>query len=413
MKKVVRVKLRVTPEQSLALTRTLTLANEVASAVSEVAYTEQVFHRVSLQKLTYALAKTAGLSAQPAIHAIRKVADAYKTLHANAAAGNLGRPGSKRWNRGMGKPVRFRADAAQPFDDRCLSWQHLPTPEQRQDGTHGGTISIWTVEGRLQGIPFVGHPAHLDLLREHRQGQTDLVTHNGDFYLVATIDIPDPDLLDPTGFLGVDLGVKNIASTNDGVRHAGKHVNHVRAKNRHIRQRLQKKGTKSAKRLAKKLSGREARFARNTNHVISKTIVTEAKRTGRGIALEDLRGIRDRVRLRKPQRVATSSWAFAELGEMIAYKARAAGVPVVYVDPAYTSQQCSDCHHVEKKNRKKQAVFICRSCGVLLHADNNAGRNIAHRAEVTWGIVTCPDAVCNTTASGGQNRKPSASAEGG
>lgn len=60
---------------------------------------------------------------------------------------------------------------------------------------------------------------------------------------------------------------------------------------------------KSAKRLLKKRRRKESRFAADTNHRIAKQIVTEAERTGRGIALEDLGGIRDRVRLRRPQRV--------------------------------------------------------------------------------------------------------------
>jgi putative transposase len=112
--------------------------------------------------------------------------------------------------------------------------------------------------------------------------------------------------------------------------------------------------------------------------------VTEAERTGRGIALEDLTGIRDRVRFSKPQRVTLSSWAFAQLGAFIAYKARRAGVPVVYVDPAYTSRTCADCGHVDNKNRVSQAWFICRSCGVVAHADRNGSRNIAARAAGVW-----------------------------
>ena len=65
--------------------------------------------------------------------------------------------------------------------------------------------------------------------------------------------------------------------------------------------------------------------------------MTEAERTGRGISLEDLTGIRERVRHRKPQRVALHSWAFAQLADFIVYKARRAGVPVVFVDPAWSS----------------------------------------------------------------------------
>ena len=74
-----------------------------------------------------------------------------------------------------------------------------------------------------------------------------------------------------------------------------------------LRETLQRKNTKSAKRRLRAVAGKEARRARDVNHVISKHIVTEAQRTGSGIALEDLRGIRERVRLRKPQRVTMNS----------------------------------------------------------------------------------------------------------
>ena len=157
----------------------------------------------------------------------------------------------------------------------------------------------------------------------------------------------------------------NIATTDDGLRHSGKYLNRQRHRARHLRAKLQAKGTKAAKRLLKKRARKEARFAADVNHVIAKRIVTEAERTGRGIALEDLTGIRARVRLRKPQRVTLHSWAFAQLGQDIAYKAPRAGVPVVYVDPAYTSQMCSACGHTSKKNRPDQATFRCTSCGSL------------------------------------------------
>ncbi|MFB8272524.1 zinc ribbon domain-containing protein [Streptomyces sp. NPDC055955] len=64
-----------------------------------------------------------------------------------------------------------------------------------------------------------------------------------------------------------------------------------------------------------------------------------------------------------------SSWAFAQLGEFIAYKARKAGVPVVHVDAAYTSRTCAECGHLDKANRASQARFVCRSCGFVDHAD--------------------------------------------
>jgi IS605 OrfB family transposase len=125
-------------------------------------------------------------------------------------------------------------------------------------------------------------------------------------------------------------------------------------------------------------------LARDINHCIAKKIVTEAERTSRGIALEDLTGIRERARLRKPQRVTLNSWSFAQLGSFIGYKARRAGVPVVHVDPAWTSRTCAECGHPDKRNRVSQAMFTCRGCGVVAHADRNASRNIAARGQVAW-----------------------------
>ncbi|PWK88263.1 IS605 OrfB family transposase [Lentzea atacamensis] len=128
------------------------------------------------------------------------------------------------------------------------------------------------------------------------------------------------------------------------------------------------------------------------NHRISKNIVAEAERTGRGIAVEELTGIRARVRLRKPQRATSHSWAFAQLGQFLTCKAQQAGV-VVQVDPAYTSQTCHACGHVDKRNRRSQAVFHCGRCDFVGHADYNAAHNIAARGVVRWGEVMRPDAA--------------------
>ena len=162
------------------------------------------------------------------------------------------------------------------------------------------------------------------------------------WFLTATCEVPEAELnTSVTQFLGVDLGIVNIATTSDGQIMAGRRLNRGRLRERTLRQKLQRKNTPSAKRRLKKRRRKEARRVRDINHKIAKHVVAEAERTGRGIALEDLTGIRARVRLRKPQRATLHSWAFAQLGEFIAYKARKAGVPVVHVDPAYTSRTCA------------------------------------------------------------------------
>lgn len=375
VKLVVPVRLYPDAAQDAALRDTLTLCNQAASLVSAQAFQMRVTSKQPLQRLVYGDLKGMGLSAQPAIHVARKVSGAYATLKANIRAGNLGDPGSKRRVKAGSTPITFRADAAQPYDDRCLSWQF----DRR-------TVSIWTTAGRMAGMRFRCSDAQFARLREYRQGESDLVYRDGKWFLYATCDVPEPDLTDPGGFLGVDLGIANIATTGDGTRHSGKYLNRQRHRSRHLRRKLQAKGTTSARRLLRKRSRKEARFAADVNHRIAKRIVTEAQRTGRGIALEDLTGIRARVRLRKPQRVTLHSWAFAQLGRFTAYKATLAGVPLVFVDPAYTSQMCSACGHISKKNRPGQATFCCTSCGFAEHADVNAARNIASRGTADWAV---------------------------
>lgn len=376
MKLVVQVRLLPTSEQAAALEATLRAVNEAADFVSRIAFTQRCFRSYDLRKFAYEQVKAAfGLAAQAAQHVIKKVCDAYRTLHANLAAGNLGEPGSARRIKAEGKPISFRPRSAQPYDDRCLSWQHADR-----------TVSIWTTSGRLRGIAFTGSAQQLTMLARYRKGESDLVWREGMWFLHATVEVADAPIKTPDAFLGVDLGIANIATTSDGVRHSGRQLNVVRHRNRQLRRRLQAKNTKSAKRLLKRRRRKEARFAANANHVIAKQIVTEAERTGRGIALEDLQGIRERVRLRKPQRVTLHAWSFHQLGAFIGYKAARAGVAVIHVDPAYTSQECSQCHHIDKHNRPDQETFTCTSCGFAEHADVNAARNIASRGVAGWAV---------------------------
>ncbi|WP_328753871.1 transposase [Streptomyces sp. NBC_00117] len=373
MKIVVQVKLMPEAEQAAALRSTLRTVNDLACWVSQVAFARGVPREYELRKHTYPHLKAQGLGAQAAQHVIKKVRDAYTTLHANLRAGNLGKPKSRRRVKAESKPIAFRAEAAQPYDDRCLSWQY----DQQ-------TVSIWTMAGRIKNVSFVCLADALKVLQQYRKGESDLIERDGVFYLIATCDVPEAERYEPDGFIGVDLGIVNIATTSTGYQAAGRGLGRYRTRQLALRAKLQKKRTKSAKRRLKERSRREQRHVKNTNHIIAKTIVTEAERTGRGLSLEELKGIRTRVRLRKPQRVALHSWAFSQLADFIVYKAKRAGVPLVSVDPAYTSQTCCECQHIDKRNRVDQGLFICRGCGVVAHADRNASHNIAQRGENVW-----------------------------
>jgi len=240
----------------------------------------------------------------------------------------------------------------------------------------------------------------LVLLRTRPIGETDLVCRDGRWYLYATVESPQAPLAEPVnGFVGVDMGIVNIATTSDGHMAAGARLNRYRKRQLNLRKRLQAKKTSSARRLLKKRRRKEARFAADINHQISKRIVAEAQRTGRGIAVEKLTGIRARVRLRKPQRAAVHSWAFAQLGAFLGYKAQAAGVAFVEVDPAYSSQTCHRCGWVDKRNRRSQSEFECGRCRFVGHADYNAAKVVAARGVQRWGEVMRPHAAPPLTAS--------------
>jgi putative transposase len=107
-------------------------------------------------------------------------------------------------------------------------------------------------------------------------------------------------------------------------------------------------------------------------------------------ALEALKGIRSRIKARRMQRGRLHNWAFYHLRQCITYKARLAGLPVIDVDPRYTSQQCRRCFHVSRQNRKSQSEFFCTRCGYAAAADLNAARNIQARALVNAPMVAVP-----------------------
>src|SRR5690606_34392207 len=107
------------------------------------------------------------------------------------------------------------------------------------------------------------------------------------FYLLATCDVPEEDEEAVEGVLGVDLGIVEIATDSDGESFSGEIIDRKRKQYAAHRAGLQSTGTRSAKRRLKKVSGRQRRFQRHVNHVISKRLVEKAKDTGRAIALED------------------------------------------------------------------------------------------------------------------------------
>ena len=206
--------------------------------------------------------------------------------------------------------------------------------------------------------------------------------------MLATCDIPDPDQRQTDEALGIDMGVTNIAVDSDGGIYSAASIEYTRKRYTRLRKSLQQCGSKSAKRHLKKMSGRQQRFQRDTNHVISKRLVRQAKDTNRSIKVEDLTYIGARTTVRgADNRAKHKNWAFGQLQSFLSYKARMHGINLEKVDPRHTSQRCFVCGHIERANRKTQNTFLCCKCGHSSHADKNAAKNIAFWAAVNPPIV--------------------------
>lgn len=193
------------------------------------------------------------------------------------------------------------------------------------------------------------------------------------FYVHCQVEGLTPEPMIEQSVLGIDRGIVNIAVCSDNSFYNSKKVKDVRAKYAHIRGELQSKGTRSAKRKLRIISGRERRFVTDINHCISKQIVQSNYTV---FALEDLTNIRMQKRRGKEFNRKLNNWAFYELEQFIRYKAENIGKSVIFIDPKYTSQKCSKCGYIHKDNRNGPQ-FLCQNCGFELHADLNASRNIA------------------------------------
>jgi IS605 OrfB family transposase len=321
MKLVAQVQLKPTPQQAQLLRRTMERANKACNHLSQQAWEEKTFGRYGLHKLAYhdTRARFPSLSSQVVVRCIAKVSDAYR----------LGRE----------RKHRFRTEGAIAYDARILTWKG------------DEEVSIWTVGGR-QRIAYCCGDRQRSLLR-HRGRQADLVYREGSFYLHQSCEVETPKEETPEGWLGVDLGIVHLAVTSDGEHFSGEEVEAKRTWYRRRRKVLQSVCSRSAK-------GRQRRYQRDTNHRISKELVEVAQRTGRGIAMEELSGIRERTRVRREQRHRHHNWAFYQLRRFVCYKARLAGVVMRFVDPRYSSQTCSLCGHCARANRRSRGECSAR-----------------------------------------------------
>jgi putative transposase len=402
-----KLKLLTTPEQHQSLRQAQLAYRDALNYVSRYAFEHgKTSSNDRLQKGTYhEIRLLYGLPSQMACNVPRQVAGTYKglwtKLKQNLAHRSAGH--TKKRYKGLDKPPKYIS----PTVTYNYGYDYSFKTGQR--------VSVLTLQGRIK-LAYQGYDKHVALIQHGATiGGAKLWYDKPrkQYYLLVSLElaIPDPAPETLPNVIGVDVGMRYLATTatttNDSSFYPGKRV---RAKADHyarLQKRLQKKGTRSATRRKIALSGRERRLKLQINHSIAKSIVQTHPHTL--IGLEDLTGIRERTRRRRRRREKNgkgtepvsrkarranrhaSQWAFAELHNLIAYKAALSKSSLaIKVDANYTSQACPLCGYTDKRNRPgKGLLFICRNLQCLyrqrtgrpytLHADLVGARNIAMR----------------------------------
>lgn len=363
MKQILSVscKLQVTPEQVAKIDDLLQAFADACEYTNRIVKPNLV-NEQAMQSLVYNDVRARfGLSAQLAIHAVRRVA------------------GNRKQALQKDKRVRKFAPTSANYDDRVFSFRE-------QDWT----VSLRLLSGRQRFKLIIGNYQRGLLKGQTPKTATLLKRLNGTYYINIQID-SYPGLPQETNeVLGLDLGRTDIAVSSLGDKYSGKQITEIRDHYTNLRSNLQQKaakGTRSSRRrcrqLQKRLSGREKRFQAHTNHVISYQLVQKAKINNQAIALEDLTGIRERTNQlarRKTERRRSNSWSFYQLRQFLTYKCIKFGVKLVLVNPAYTSQTCHNClhiHPVQVKSYRSGKSFACGHCNWSGDADLNGAKNIS------------------------------------
>ncbi len=348
MKRTIAIRLDPSGEQAERLVALRAAFGAACDLVAPIAAEHRTTNRVRLHHLAYRSVRAAlpALGAQLACNAVAAVARSLKAHRAN------GRP----WT-----TVQRHPWASVHLDARTYR-------------LGGDVTSIFTLMGR-ECIAMCLGSFQRSYLERGQVREAELLQRRRRWYLHVVLEVPAPEVAASGRVLGVDLGENVTAATSGGSLFGGGTLRDTRDRFLAFRKRLQRNGSQSARQLLARVSGRESRHVRHINHEISAAIVREAAEGGYGaIAMENLTNIRDRIAMGKRMRTRLHRWAWWQLQQFVEYKAADAGLALVYVDPAYTSQTCSVCGELGTRSRHR---FSCKICGIFAHSDRNAARNLA------------------------------------
>jgi len=363
MQRTIRLQLNPTPEQVPVLKHTLAQFTQAFNFVCEVGWQTQEKNGVRLHHATYYPLKELckGLVSDLIIQARTKATEAIK---------------SSLTKKKQGKRV------SQPHSKLCPARYNLHTYKMNWAAQ---SVNLATSPGQRLTISF-GVSEYAKKYAGNPTDTADLIYRKGHFWLHVVVSLPNSEYRDSGEVIGVDLGLNRPAVTSKRKFLGSRHWKEVDRRSFRLRRTLQSKGTKSAKRHLRKLAGRNMRFHRDCDHILSKRIVQNAT-PGATIVIENLTNIRTTSKIgRGKTKRRLHSWSFAQFRAFLSYKAQEAGVRVVAIDPRHTSQTCSRCSYQHRSNRRSQSLFLCRSCAYQLNADLNASYNICHKHLASLGI---------------------------
>ena len=351
-----KIQISAADNDKVLLNETMSVYRDACNYVSDYVFRTHDLKQHSLNKALYATLRSRfGLKSQMAQSVFKTVIARYKTILENQSE----------WIRPFFKKPQYD-----------LVWN-------RDYSLTQSCFSVNTLKGRVKLSYFAkGMSKYFDHA-VYKFGTAKLVNKHGKYYLhiPVTYDVEESHISDIFNIVGIDRGINFVVATYDSKHKSGfvsgKAIKQKRAHYSKLRKELQMRKTSSARRRIKAIGSRENRWMQDVNHCVSKALVNNNPKHTLFV-LEDLSGVRSATeRVRTKDRYVTVSWSFYDLEQKLFYKAKQNQSSVIKVNPAYTSQCCPACGHIEKANRNKKIhLFRCKNCGYKSNDDRIGAMNL-------------------------------------
>jgi len=327
-----------------ALLETMKQYSQSAQRVVDAGFEKHIWNKRKLHDLTYyQIRESTNLPAQLVCSSRDKACEALKSVFRNKGS----------------KPI-FKKFLTIRYDARSFSFK-------------GNRVSLCSIKGRIKIQIKIAE--YYEKYLDWKVCSADLVYDRKKRMFLNVVVSKDVSI-DKSScgkIVGIDIGINHFAVTSDKRFFSYRKVRKQIFRFERLRSKLQAKGTRSAKRHLKKLSGREKRFKACFNHEVSKAIVSKLE-AGDTIVMERIKHIRRGKKGRKYKWL--NSWSFYQFQKFVEYKAIRKGIRVEYVSPRNTSKRCSRCNSL---NTERSRGFLhCLDCGYSLNSHLNASFNLAN-----------------------------------